>query len=337
MVTKVSYGKILVAVFITILIWVWADLALDEELPDKPAVILVDESANPKLWVSFQRASSADIRVTLSGPHSIIAEENRKLKKGKRLEFDFDAAQEKMNEPATYTLTLLPFLQKDKEIRRSGLKVQSCEPDTLSVSVVGLAQKSLAVECIDEGQNPIKDAAIKPANVVCFVPADWSGEKLVARVQLTRREIDQARLAPVEKTPYIELAPGQFRKVPAVVKVSTPPQEDRLSDYTITTATLGFSLSANLQGKYTVEVTNLDTVMSAITIRATPDAKRAYEKMRYQVILEIDDSDKDVKSTEPLRKELIYNFPAEYVRRDEIMLNQQPIVARFKLTPLSAG
>ncbi len=32
MVRKIKYGKILVVVFITVVIWVWADLALDEKL-----------------------------------------------------------------------------------------------------------------------------------------------------------------------------------------------------------------------------------------------------------------------------------------------------------------
>jgi hypothetical protein len=57
--------------------------------------------------------------------------------------------------------------------------------------------------------------------------------------------------------------------------------------------------------------------------------------MHYQVILEVNDSDKDAKSAEPLRRELIYNFPPEYVRKDEIVLNQQPAVARFNLVPVS--
>ncbi len=43
------------------------------------------------------------------------------------------------------------------------------------------------------------------------------------------------------------------------------------------------------------------------------------------------------KSTEPQRKALIYNFPEEYVRRDEIRLNQQPVTAQFKLIPLSSS
>jgi hypothetical protein len=77
---------------------------------------------------------------------------------------------------------------------------------------------------------------------------------------------------------------------------------------------------------------NLDEVIRAIAIRATPDGKRAYEQMPYQVILEIDDE--DAKSTEPLRRQLIYNFPSEYDRKEEIVLNQPPVIARFKLNPL---
>jgi len=73
-------------------------------------------------------------------------------------------------------------------------------------------------------------------------------------------------------------------------------------------------------------------VLGAITIRATADAKRAYEQMPYQVILQIDDEDS--RSEEPLRRELIYNFPDQYLRTDDIRLNQQPVTARFELTPL---
>jgi hypothetical protein len=54
------------------------------------------------------------------------------------------------------------------------------------------------------------------------------------------------------------------------------------------------------------------------------------------VILEIDDSDRDNKSEE-LRKDLVYNFPPEFIRKDEIMLNQTPVQARFKLVPLNSA
>jgi hypothetical protein len=75
--------------------------------------------------------------------------------------------------------------------------------------------------------------------------------------------------------------------------------------------------------------------MSPISINATPEAKWAYENMAYQVRLEINDD--DAKSTEAQRKPVVYNFPDEYVRRDEIRLNQQPVTAQFKLIPLSSS
>jgi len=332
MARKFKHSKIAIVIFITVLIWVWADLALDETLPDKPAVIVIDESAYPKIWVSFNQAASADIRITLSGPHSAIADVNRRLRQGKGLEFIFDAEQEQMAEPRDYTLALLPFLQKDKNIRNLGLKVKSCEPETLDIQVVKLVKKQLTVECLDENKMPLKADSIVPEKVDMFVPEGWELEKLIAKVQLTRREINQARISAVEKTPYIELSADRHRESSTAVKIKMPLAEDVLKNYTITTATLGFVLSENLQGKYAVQVTNLSEVISNIAVRATPEAKQAYEKMRYQVILEIDDA--DIKSEES-RGEVVYNFPKEFVRKDEIVLNQTPVQARFTLVPIS--
>ncbi len=331
---KINYSKILIVVFITALIWVWADLAQDEILPDRPAVIVVDQAANPKLWVSLNKDSSEDVRMTLSGPHAAVVDLNRRLKEGQRFEFDFDVAREKMDKPGSYTLTVLSFLQKDKQLRQLGLKVESCQPETIAVDVAQLAKKTLTVRCVDERANPVRGAVISPPQVDMFVPADWSGERLIADVQLTLSEIEQARLAPVGKTPYIELAPGYTRSAPVAVKITTHEQQ-QLADYIITKVIPKYSLSANLQSKYKVEVLNLDAVMSPISISATPEAKWAYENMAYQVRLEINDD--DATSTKAQRKPVVYNFPEEYVRRDEIRLNQQPVTAQFKLIPLSSS
>jgi hypothetical protein len=337
MVKKVNYGKMLVVVFITVLIWVWADLALDEVF-SVSNVNITAKSTNPSLWVSFSDKSSAFIdKMVLKGQASRIADVKRKLKDGSLvLEFFLDPGQtETIASPGEYTLPLLTFLRQSDQIKQLGLTVESCEPQTLSVKVVGLVKKPLTIRCIDETQNTIKAAAVEPKQLEMFVPEDWSGEKLIANVQLTRREIDQARLSAVEKTPFIEPAAGQIRELKRTVKITMPPEEDLLADYTITTARLRFSLSPNIQGKYKVVVDNLDEVIRTITIRATADAKRAYEKMPYQVTLEIDDE--DAGATEPLRRNLIYNFPDEYLRKDDIGLNQQPVTARFKLIPLPAA
>jgi hypothetical protein len=60
MAKKIKYSKITIVIFLTVLIWVWADLALDETLPEKSAVVVVDESVDPKLWISFDKSPSAN-------------------------------------------------------------------------------------------------------------------------------------------------------------------------------------------------------------------------------------------------------------------------------------
>ncbi len=333
MVRKINYGKIAVVVFLTVLIWVWADLALDERLPVSSATISVARSTNPNLLVSFDDESSVSIsNIVLKGPVSRITDTRQKLNDGSLvLEFFLDAEQEGMVNPGEYPLNVLNFLRKSGQIKELGLTVESCEPDKLSVNVVKLVKKSLTVKCFDEDGIPLK-AESKPSKVDMFVPEDWVGD---ARVQLTRSEIEQARVEAVPKKPYVKVAPGQIREAAGTVDITASPEEDRLIDDTITPVTLGITFSQTLLGKYDVEIVNLPEVIGGIIIRATPEAKRAYEEMRYQVILEIYDEDaEDAGSTEPLRKELIYNFPAGYVGKDEIVLNQQPVIARFKLIKL---
>jgi hypothetical protein len=149
---------------------------------------------------------------------------------------------------------------------------------------------------------------------------------------LTHREIERARAAPIAKTPYIVLPDGQIRHSSTLVQIKISPEEDRLNSYPIT-AKVGYCLSANLLGKYDVDVDNLSEVMSPIAIRATQEAKQVYEAMTFTVYLEIYDN--DAAATELVSRELIYNFPDEYVGKGEIQLAQEPTEARFKLIPLS--
>jgi hypothetical protein len=232
-------------------------------------------------------------------------------------------------------LSLLAFLQKDKEIRRIGLAVESCEPEILDVNVVELVEKSLTVECFDEDGMPLPVESIEPKKVDMFVPED----RRTARVQLTRREIEQARLLAVEKTPYIVLAAGQIREGATAVEVKMPPEEDRLSDYTITKTTLSVALSPTLLGKYSVNVTNLPEVLGPIAIRATPEAKRTYESQPLPLMTLYIFDDDAKKGVEEQRKAVVYNFPPDFVRKDEIQLKnpQQLVEVKFKLIPLSSA
>jgi len=335
---RLSFRKIFATIALTILIWVWADMAQQVEFTVSNLKLTVAKSINPGLWVTFSGQPSVTIdKMVIKGSVRKIADLRQRINEGKfSREFYFDPEREKMASPGDHILNLVDSLKNQDRMTQFGLTVESADPNTLTVNVVDLQKRQVAVRCFDEGQNPLKAASIEPAQVEAYIPIEREGTALEAKVVLNKREIEQARLTSIEKTPYVELAPGQVREASSAVKITLPVEQQRLQEYLITNVRLGFSLSANLQGKYKVELVNPEAVMGTVAIRATPEAKRAYDSMRYQVILEIDDSDRDNKSEE-LRKDLIYNFPPEFVRRDEIMLNQTPVQARFKLQPLNSA
>jgi len=335
---KYNYGKITAVVVLTVLIWVWADMALDKEFSVYNAAVSVAKATNPNLSVFFNDGPSGSVQrvilkeVVLKGPTSTIARVDKKLKEGEVLEFVFDASRERMNQPGGYSLDLLPFLQRDEELKQTGLTVVSCDPNAIAVNVTRLVEKSLDVVCFDENRNPVKTTSIDPSQVRMYVPAGWDGP---AEVKLTESEIQQAGLSPITKTPYIPLPPGQttFAATSVVIRIS--PEQDMLADYTITNVTPKYCLSVNLQGKFKVEIDNLNDLMGPVKIRATPEAEQAYQDMSYHVRLEIDDED----ATSPVSvksKRVTYNFPLEYVRGDKIELVGQPVVVRFRLIPLTS-
>ena len=330
---KIKYGKIFLVVVITVLIWVFADRAQDETYDVPNATISVVKAANPSIWVSFSEEPSVVLEhLRLKGPASRVADVKRQIQEGSIVpEFLLDSTQEKeMSIPGVHPLDLLSFLRRSDKIREIGLTVESCEPETLLVTVVKLVGKTLTVNCVDENDNPIDHVTPEPAQIDMAVPEDWAGERLVAWAKLTSRERDIARQNPIEKKPYIVLAPGWTREAPTVVAVKVSPDEILLRSYKVTPV-LGIAFSRALQGKYKVEIMNLETVTGVILIRATLDAKLAYESIattRFNVILEIDDTDVGLDEA---RRELVYNFPKVYVSRGEIRLEGRPVEARFKL------
>ena len=243
-----------------------------------------------------------------------------------------------MNEPGSYPLPLLPFLQKDEQIKRLGLKVESCKPEMVSVKVVGLVNRRLDVKCVDEDQNPLSQATIEPPQVDMLVPQDWCEDKHIAEVLLNRREIEQASFSAIEKMPYIKLAAGQIRVAAEPVEITMPPELDRLTNYTITAPTLSVALSLNMLNNYKPEITNSDEVLLPIAIRATPEAERAYKQQTIpHMTLYILDNDTK-KGAEVQQRKVVYNFPPEFVEKGEIELQnpQQPAEAKFKLIQFSS-
>ena len=333
---KIKYGKITIVIFLTILIWVSTDLALDDELIIPKVTVNVAKSTDSALWISFKDEDGSPIssvsieKVQLKGPASRITEVRRKREEGSlSFEFFLDAEQEGMIEPGEYPMNVADFLRRSYQLRQFGLMVESCEPEILTVSVVKLVEKLLTVQCFDQDRISVKTESIDPPRINMFVPEDWAG---TAQVELTPGEIKQARHVTIKKIPYIELITGQTRQAEIAVKIRATPEEDRLSEQTITAAKLGIELSVNLQGEYDVEVTNLNEVVRPFTIRATLEAKQAYEQQPFQMTLYILDGEE--KLAEEQRKKVVYNFPELFVRKGEIELKGEPVEAKFKLTTL---
>ncbi len=341
MLRKIKYGKIAVVIFLTILIWVWSDLALDEELRVSNARIIVAKSS-PNLWVSFNDKPSVSIdEIVLKGPASKIPEVGRRLDDGSLvLDFSLNPEREGMTTAGTHPLTVLDFIKRSEKIKElGGLTVEACEPNELTVNVVELVEKPLDIECFNESGVPldVEDVeSIDPPKVVMFAPAD----SRIAEVWLTPSDIKQARSSGVEKTPFVVLAEDQTRQALTSVKIKMSPEADSLSEYTIQEAKLVIAMSVNLLTKYDVEF-NHNEVVRPFTISATEEAKLAYESQPFHMTLYIldDDAKKGPEEVMVIPRKVFYNFPEEFVRRNKIKLKnpEQAAVAKFKLIPLSSA
>jgi len=320
--------KALLVGFITCLIWVWADLSLDDELLNKTITIIASQS-NPSLWVTIDGKLELQIKADLTGPKSTTSELEGKLVSGKeKLEIVFDAEKENMASSGSYTLEdLRKFVSESRKIREYGLGVKTTTPDTLSIQVVELKEQSLKVVCVDETETEITGAIITPAVIERMLAPVGAIE---ARVRLfTLGEKKQARQGFIDKKPYIKL-PGGIRYADNSVEIRLPPAQDELKPYTIR-GTLGYIFSANLAGrKYKIEFTKQPDI-GTIPIVSTVEAKTAYEGKSFEVLLEINDD--DVQAGEITRK-VIYNFPEKYVRQDQIRLKGDPAEAKFTITPI---
>ena len=333
---NIKYKKIAVVVFLTALIWVWADLVLDTEHPIPRTTIRMGRS-RPNLWISFGIESAIDINnVILKGPVSKVNDAKGIIGKDpQKLEFVLDTEQQERygwTKQGKYELKVQDFFRDYDWIHPLGLSVPACEPNVVDVNVVELVERQLTVQVQNQDRAFLEPETVVPSEVVMYVPRNWGGEKLAAYVILSQSEIKRARDEAISKTPYIELATGQSRQASTPVKIKMPFEEDMRVEYPIAQPILGFCFSAVTQGKYTVEVENLTEVLS-FTIRATEVAKQAYEDMRYQVILEI--LDEDINSVEEIQRDVIYNFPEEFVRRNEIELVSTKATVTFKLIPVA--
>jgi hypothetical protein len=335
MTKKINFTKMAIVVILTVLIWVWADRAKTEEFTITGAVIKVDTSADPKLWMSIKNSDTATIdNIVLEGSTSNVDKARREIR-DRKLEFEFFLNPQQfpeLQEEGVHSISLTDFLRTSALIRQLGLSVKSCIPSRIDVQMQKLEEKQLNIECFDDKGVLLKPETIEPPKAAVFVPSDWTDS---ARVVLTSAEINQAKSAAISKQPFIRLPDGQIKTSADSVKVKLSSNERLLPEYTLKRPRIGFVLGQNLVGKYTVELLNPQNVY-LLTIRATPEARDVYEGQLYQILLYIADDDAKKPGEEQERK-VDYNFPKQFVENGEIQLKGEPVPARFKLVPITTN
>ena len=321
-------------VFITILIWVWADKAQDEDYTFENVVIKADRSLASELWLTFDGQRSVTLEeLTLRGPAARLDELRRNLKTGSpRLEFFLSPADAGLREPGQTNLIILDFLRNSGQLRNLRVSAVDCKPRAITVKASKLVEKELKVRCVRADGSVLNAKKIEPATVMMRVPEDWG--PLVADVTLNNGEIEQSRLGDFEKAALVRFSAEEVYAVPTKVKVMMPAATEDLSVRSITQATIGYVWSPNLEGKYTVELANYSELAS-FTISATSEAERAYRGQPFQILLYI--LDEEAKNTSEQRKAVVYNFPDEFVSQGKVKLNQPAGIARFKIKPLGSA
>jgi hypothetical protein len=330
---NINYGKIILVVFITILIWVWADKAQDEEDVFENVVIKADRSLASDLWLTFDGQLSVTLEeLTLRGPAARMDDLKRNLKTGSpRLEFFLSPVDAGLVESGQTNLIVLDFLRNSGQLSNLRVSAVDCEPRTISVRASEIVEKELKVRCVRPDGSVLNAKNIEPTTVRTRVPVDWG--PLVADVVLNNGEIEQARLGDFEKTAVVRFSAEEIYPVPTKVKITMPAATEDLSVRSVTQATIGYVWSPNLEGKYTVELENYSELAS-FTINATSEAERAYREQPFQILLYI--LDEEAKNTAEQRKEVVYNFPDEFVSDGKIKLNQPAGIARFKLKAIGS-
>jgi hypothetical protein len=328
--------KLAAVVFLTMLIWAWAYLALEEEMPLQNGTLDISSRIPQDLFVSFEnQPAPVSLKLTIKGPPSQIAELKKRLRASdadpnkERLEFLYDAASQNHSTPGSHELDVVKFLNESDKLKDMAVTVVSCEPARINVKVEKLTKKRLTIQCLDENNVPLATEVIDPQDIQMFVRNNWPG---TATVILTEAAIEKARKEPVTVTPFIELTPGKRQNYKGTVSITLPSTENPV-ELRPQQPTIGFIGSKNFWDKYTVELIN-EPDLRTILLKASERAFIAYEKTAYQILVEILPGDET--AADAIHRPVIYNFPEEFVQKGEIKLAGTPGEAIFKLVAAPA-
>ncbi len=323
--------KLAAVVFLTMLIWAWAYLALEDET-DQTGTLDIS-AIRQDLFVNFEdQPAPVSLKLTIKGPTRKIAELKKRLRASdahpnkERLDFLYDPASQNHSAPGSYELDVVEFLNNSDKRKDMAVTIVSCEPSVINIKVEKLTEEWLPIQCLDEDRVALATELIDPQAIQMLVRDrdNWTG---TATVILTEAAIEKARQEPVTVTPFIELTPGKRRYYKDTVDITLPATENPLEPRT-EQPTIGFIGSKNLWDKYTVQLIN-ESDLRTIRLKASERAFNAYEKTAYQVLVEILPGDET--AAEAIHRPVIYNFPEEFVQKGEIKLDEPPREAVFKL------
>ncbi|MGE4285420.1 MAG: hypothetical protein AB7F23_02260 [Phycisphaerae bacterium] len=302
--------KIAATLFITTLIWVWADLSNDLVFEGKSVTVRISSDCPPDRWVSLQGASSLTLYVDLKGPSARIDELKRD---NSPLEVYF-LPPDITGQTESFRYPIEGLVQESPRVRQLGLTVLQCKPAAIDVTVRKLVKKQLRVVCIDENSNTLSNAVAEPDMVEMFVPENWSGVELTCTAQLTAEQRSAALAGGVSVKPYIEIEAG--RKAYAVpVNISIKARQVELEIFPINGPRIGLLSNEQIARDYRVEIIARNEALTTIQVKASKEAYQAYRAAKYQMLVQIYTEDLPSgtdKQTGPIEREASYYFPPEF-------------------------
>jgi hypothetical protein len=343
MIQRAKIQKIIAVVFLTVLIWVWSDLALDETDKLSQIPVVMGNSVDPNLLVSFVDEAG---RLT---DHIVIDTVNIK---GPAVRVEQIKAQERTNssdlslllEPDKWDLTepmdatpwpLVNFVRRSPAIINRGLSIDNCSPRTVSIQVIKLARRILPVQCVNPYGSPIP-ASVTPASISMYVPEAWTGDNLVAYVELGAADLNRAQgEVPIDATPFVDIN-GRIKTARQSVKVRLSEEVTKLKPQVIDRPKFCLVVDPIVQRDYRIVISREVEVLRSIRFKGTDEAKWAYQNEPYHVELVVER--KDGPQTGQQSKTLAYRFPREYVERNQIKPADSPLATiDFELVPRNAS
>ncbi|MCE5186023.1 MAG: hypothetical protein LLF76_07860 [Planctomycetaceae bacterium] len=331
-------SKYLAVIFLTLLIWWWA-FSLQLQPVSLTGTLEKLPTADPSLLVTFTGPSTnAPQRLIVlralnfRGAPSKIAELRQRMRlpqnnpNRERLNFYYTP-----QEPGTYVLDVPDYLQKTTKMAELALTLESCEPSQVTVNVERLEEKRLSVQVVDEN-GLIRGANAEPAWVNVYVRPSYNEPAIV---KLSAQQLQTARERPITVKPYVDMGvAGIVRDAEESVTV-TLQSVQLLQSKPFQPQTIGFIISPELAGKYSIQLANEADLKSRVQLRVSEAAFAEYQKRAYHLLIEVRPGDERLPEIPP--RPVIYNFPREYVAKGEIELVESTTekTAVFKLVPVN--